>query len=125
MSIFNDEIKEMFGKKWHKVIITVCVLIAILIISGLVFRIWPFSLIYKVANTNTMIQNYEWFYDQYNVIQAQQANISITSKDAPEYQGMVMVLNNAIGEYNSRSRQITRNLWKADDLPYKISLIGE
>jgi len=125
VSIFNDEIKEMFGKKWHKVIITVCVLIAILIISGLVFRIWPFSLIYKVANTNTMIQNYEWFYDQYNVIQAQQANISITSKDAPEYQGMVMVLNNAIGEYNSRSRQITRNLWKADDLPYKISLIGE
>lgn len=126
--IFYDELDEAVGKKWRKVIVAIAILIAAYIIAALVFSFWPFSVIggitKKVTDPNSIIQNYEWYYDQYNAIQAQKANIAVMSKDAPELAGMMMVLNNAIAEYNSRSRQITRNLWKASDLPYQIE-IGE
>lgn len=127
MYIF-DELDEAVGKKWRKVIVTIATLIEAYIICALAFSFWPFSVakgvIDKVVNPNAIIQNYEWYYDQYNAIQAQEANIKMMPEDAPELPGMRMVMNNAIAEYNSRSRQITRNLWKADDLPYQIK-IGE
>lgn len=126
MPQFYDEIDEAVGKNWRKVIIAIAVLIVVYIIVALVFSFWPFSVVNgitkKVVNANSIIQNYEWFYDQFNAIQAQKANIAAMKDDAPEKPGMTMVLNNAIAEYNSRSRQITRNLWKASDLPYQIKL---
>lgn len=126
--VFYDELDEAVGKKWRKVIVAIAVLIAAYIITALVFSFWPFSVIggitKKITDPNAIIQNYEWYYDQYNAIQAQKANIAAMPKDASELAGMTMVLNNAIAEYNSRSRQVTRNLWKASDLPYQIE-IGE
>jgi len=126
MPQFYEELDEAVGKNWRKAIVVVFVLIAVYIILALVFSFWPFSVVKgiteKVVNSNSIIQNYEWFYDQYNAIQAQRANISSMKSDATEKPGMTMVLNNAIAEYNSRSRQITRNLWKASDLPYQIKL---
>jgi hypothetical protein len=98
-----------------------------LLLSSL-FSVWPFSVaggvVKSVVNERSIIQNYQWFYDQYNAIQAQQANYESVPEDAYERNGMRMVLNNAISEYNSRSKQITRNLWKANDLPYQIELVG-
>lgn len=76
----------------------------------------------KVVNSNSIIQNYEWFYDQYNAIQSQEANYLSLPIDATEKTGALMVLNNSISEYNSKSKQITRKLWKAKDLPYQIEL---
>lgn len=128
MSLFQEELDESFGRGWRKVIMAILALVAAYTIFALVFSFWPFSVAAgvakKVVNPNAIVQNYEWFYDQYNAIQAQEANIAALPDDAPEKPGMKMVLNNAIGEYNSRSRQITRNLWKAGDLPYQIA-IGE
>jgi len=129
MSYFQDELDEAVGKKWRKAIVIIAVIITAYILCSLVFSFWPFSVAKgvteKVVNANAIIQNYEWFYDQYNAIQAQKANIAILPDDAIEKQGMTMVLNNTIAEYNSKSRQITRNLWKAQDLPYQISIGGD
>lgn len=128
MAEFQNDVEELFGKRWAKVGGIVAVLVAIWLIAGLIFGMWPFSaaagVATKVANSESIISNYQWYYDQYNAIQAQKANIDAMPVDAPERTGMIMVMNNAIGEYNSRSKQITRNLWKATDLPYQIELGG-
>lgn len=79
---------------------------------------------YLIQDARNRLGSYEWYYDQYNAIEAQRANIEAAPKDAPERSGMVMVLNNAIGEYNSRSKQFTHNQWKAQDLPQHIDLYG-
>lgn len=128
MAEFQDGIEEMFGKRWARVGGVVAVLVAIYLIAGLIFGMWPFSVARGVANkvvsAESIISNYQWYYDQYNAIQSQQANYDSMPSDAVEKNGLRMVLNNMIGEYNSRSCQITRNLWKAQDLPYSIDLIG-
>lgn len=128
MGEFQDAIEESVGKKWAKVGGFVAVLAAIYLIASLVFGMWPFSVAAgvakKVINSEAIISNYQWYYDQYNAIKAQAANYESMDKEATERNGLQMVLNSMIGEYNSRSRQVTRNLWKANDLPYSIDLIG-
>lgn len=76
----------------------------------------------RVLAPEAIIGNYQWYYDQYNQIQAQQANLASLPVDARERPGLLMALNGMIGEYNSRSKQINRNLWKAEDLPYQIPM---
>jgi len=126
MGYVQDELEKAVGGRWKKVIILFAVLLTVSIIGGFVSGLWPFSsiggVVKKVTGPEQIIYNYQWFYDQYNAIKAQKANIKILPEGAQERIGASMVLNNAIGEYNSRSKQITRNLWKADDLPYQISL---
>lgn len=79
----------------------------------------------KVVNADSIINNYEWYYNQYDALKAQEANIRATSKEDSVRAGMIMVYNNNVAEYNAKSRQITRNLWKADDLPYQIDYFKE
>jgi hypothetical protein len=128
MSEFRNEFEGYLGKGAFKFLKVASILAAIYILSALVFGLFPFSVasgvVNKVVNSTAIINNYQWFYDQYNTIQAQQANYESVPVDAYERNGMRMVLNNSIAEYNSRSKQITRNLWKADNLPYQINLIG-
>lgn len=94
----------------------------VLVIITLVFCFYPRGTV-KYAVTN-----YEWFYDQYNVIVAMQTNIDsmknkpLSERQEIELQGMRLVLNNNISEYNSKTRQITRGLFKAKDLPYQITI---
>jgi len=122
MGEFRDLLEEEVGKKWTKGIGIFLGIVAVYLVISFFANIFPFSLITKTVNAKAVIQNYEWFYDQYNQIQAQEANIEVLPPDASERPGMSMVLNRAIAEYNSKSRMITRNLWKADDLPYQIEL---
>lgn len=128
MGYVRDEIEEAVGPKWAKRAGIVGGILAVYLAVSAIFSIWPFSsaagVIGKVTSSDSIIGNYQWFYDQYNAIQAQSANVEAMPDTAPEKQGMRMVLNNAIAEYNSRSKQITRNLWKASDLPYSIPLVG-
>lgn len=129
MSELSDFIDEIVGPKWRRFGTFVAVVLAVYLVAGLILGLWPFSsaagVVKKVTSAEAIIQNYEWFYDQYNAIQAQQANIKAMSAGAPELPGMNMVLNNSIAEYNSKSRQITRNMWKAKDLPYQIEIGGD
>lgn len=126
MSEFESEVSGYFGQKWGRII--VLSVGAMLICFGFMFfmNIWPFSVasgvVNKVINPTSIVSNYEWFTDQYNSILSQKANIEMMSKDSKELQGMIMVLNGNIAEYNSRSRQITRNMWKSQELPFEIPL---
>jgi len=128
MGSFQSELDELVGKRWRIALTVFAVLLSAYMGCGLFFGLWPFSsvagVVSKVTSAESIIGNYQWFYDQYNAIQAQEANLYSTPTDAPERRGMLMVLNNAKAEYNSRSRQVTRNLWKASDLPYQIELGG-
>ena len=124
MSYIKKEMEEAIGKKWTKRLIIAGTVIAIYLAISFFTGIWPFSSALGVARRVTapvnIIQNYEWFYDQYHAIEAQRRNVAMMTEGSTDHIGTQMVLNNMIAEYNARSRQVTRNLWKADDLPYQI-----
>lgn len=76
---------------------------------------------YRVQDVDNRLYNYQWFYDQYNACVATANNVKIL--DGEERKGTLMVLNNMISEYNSKSSQtIDAALWKAKDLPHQLSL---
>lgn len=77
---------------------------------------------YIIQDARTRISTYEWFYDQYEQIEALKANLSIL--EGKEAQGTLLVLNQMIGEYNSKARMdYTRAQWMPTDLPYEIELV--
>jgi len=99
------------------------------LVVGYFLSFWPFNvaigIVKKSTTSDAIIQNYQWFYDQYNQINAQIANYKGMKESTTEKNGLRMVINTMIGEYNSRSKQINRNLWKAQDLPYQINFIED
>jgi len=131
MSIIGETVEELLGSKVAKLLYVIVLLVLIYIAAAISFSIWPFSvargLAHKVVNEDAIIQNYEWFYDQHNAIKAQAANVKVikamptSEKQQTELAGTKMVLNNMVAEYNSRSKQINRNMWKANDLPYQLN----
>ena len=128
MGYVQSDLKDAVGRKWAKRIgiCATCVFLWLVVSAGL--SIWPFSvardLSQKVVNANSIIYNYEWFYDQWNQIQATRANLFVLEEGSVDYNGTVMVLNQMISEYNSNSSKITRKLWKPTDgdLPHSIPL---
>jgi len=78
---------------------------------------------YIIQGARNRIANYEWYYDQYHAIQAAAQKVKF-AEGMPEQNGIKMVLAGMVEEYNSRSRMaVTRELWKADDLPYQIEMV--
>ena len=124
MAYIRKEMEEAIGKKWTKRVISIATVILIYGVISFFAGIWPFSsavgVAKRVTNPDSIIQNYEWFYDQYHSIEAQRRNIAVLPEGSVDRVGTQMVLNNMIAEYNAKSREITRNLWKANDLPYRI-----
>lgn len=81
----------------------------------------PAGVITKVVNPAAIISNYEWFYAMKGEIDATHAKYVIAKRAGKEEaDGINMVLQSMIQEYNAKSRMTTRNLWKATDLPYQI-----
>jgi hypothetical protein len=124
MGYVRKEMEEAVGKKWAGRLTGIGTILVIYFIIAFIANIWPFSsavdVMKKVTSPTAIIQNYEWFYDQYHAIQAQRKNIEALPEGSTDRIGTQMVLNNMIAEYNAKSREISRNLWKADDLPYQI-----
>ncbi len=111
--------------KWTAIILGIFMVLGILgFVTGILSL--PFrsarGVLERTLAPDQIIGNYQWYYDQYNAIQAQKANLATLPTNARERPGLLMVLNSMIGEYNSRSKQINRNLWKASDLPYQLSM---
>jgi len=112
------------------VIFTIIAVCGVLVIVSVVGKSCSVAsgVVDKVVNEKNIVQSYEWYYDQFNAIKAQKANVQlikqmpITEKQQVELAGTQMVLNNMIAEYNSKSKQITRNLWKAKNIPQTINL---
>jgi hypothetical protein len=120
----KDGLEDAIGKKWANRLIPMGIVAAFYLIVAFFASLWPFSSAIGVARNITeptaIIQHYEWFYDQYHAIEAQRRNVAAMPEGSTDRIGTQMVLNNMIAEYNAKSREITRNLWKADDLPYQI-----
>lgn len=74
---------------------------------------------YLLQDADKRIADYEWFFSQYAAIQATRAKVQLLT-GKPEQIGVQMVLETMIAEYNARSRMITRDMWKSDDLPYLV-----
>lgn len=123
-----------------KLFVAFVLLILLYCVVGLLFSMWPFStvggLVTKTTSSTAIITNYEWFYDQYGQIESMKSNYlsfdtTTTNKSKEmlerqqiERQGLKQCLNSSIAEYNSRSKMITRNMWKASDIPFRIDLIN-
>lgn len=127
MGYIQDEVKAAFGAKLAKRIGVIAGGLALWLAFSFVFHTWPFSvaknLAQKVVNADSIVYNYEWYYDQWNQIKATRASLFVLDKSSADYKGTVMVLNQMIGEYNSKAAQITRNLWMPkQDVPYQIPL---
>ena len=74
---------------------------------------------YAVQNVQNRIQNYEWFYEQYETIKSTSMKAKLS--EGNEKTAIIMILNDMIAEYNSRSKMtVTRAMWKSDSLPYQI-----
>jgi hypothetical protein len=134
MSEVREFLEDAVGKRWTRRFTIAFTVIFIYLAFSFFTSLWPFSVakgvMKKVVNENTIITNYEWYYDQYNAIQAQKANVRViesmpkSDKQQADLAGTTMVLNGMIADYNSRSKQITRNLWKPSDIPYTINMEG-
>ncbi|MBN2860592.1 MAG: hypothetical protein JXK93_10060, partial [Sphaerochaetaceae bacterium] len=140
MSEFSDDLKGYFGKPIGKGLVVLFGIGVLYLVLAMIFSFWPFSLmagvIKKATSPDNIIQSYEYFYDSYHSILAMQENVNVmkeylVSSDATEplksqrsieLSGLMMNLNRCIEEYNAESRKINHNMWKADDLPYRISL---
>jgi amino acid transporter len=124
VAYIKDELEEAVGRKWTRRLIGIGIVLFLYCVVSFFAGIWPFSsaagVVRKVTSPTAIIQNYEWFYDQYHAIEAQRRNIRALPEGSTDHIGTQMVLNNMIAEYNAKSREITRNLWKAEDLPYQI-----
>jgi hypothetical protein len=124
LAYIRGELEEAVGKKWARRFIGFGIAVFVYTAVSFFAGIWPFSsavgVVKRVTEPAAIIQNYEWFYDQYHAIEAQRRNIAVMPEGSTDRIGTQMVLNNMIAEYNAKSREITRNLWKADDLPYQV-----
>jgi hypothetical protein len=123
MKIIQNELNKMFGLVTGHSIFAIIIISVFYIIFALIFSLWPFSVasgvINKVTSPNAIIQNYEYFYSMNAEIDATKRK-AVIAKGTEEEKGIKMVLESMIAEYNAKSRMITRNMWKAQDLPYQI-----
>jgi hypothetical protein len=116
---FEEWEKKDFWKAGGTIALVIVLVAAFGFILSLVCT--PAAVVSKVVNANAIISNYEWFYAMKGEIDATHAKYVIAKRaGAEEANGINMVLQSMIAEYNAKSRMVTRNLWKAKDLPYQI-----
>lgn len=107
----------------------------------------PGQVIKRVTEPDKIIQNYEWFEATYNdalaidrqIKTAQQSVIDFETSagdranwkraDTIEHsrlnsilQGLRYQRDNIVSDYNARSNQLTRNLFKDSELPYQLNV---
>lgn len=76
---------------------------------------------YVIQDANKRIAGYEWFYAQYNEIEATRIKADL-AKGTQEEVGIRQVLASMIAEYNAKADSVmTVGQWKASDLPNHIT----
>lgn len=148
----NTFVKEARWTFWK--ILGLVLLIGIVVSSiGFVLRIAsrPAEVIDKVTNADRIIFNYELFFDTYNDTLAMDKQIQNTVKqisnleeslgpdranwareDKTEWNRLNSVLlglrtqrDSVVADYNSKSKQLTRNLFKDRSLPYSLAVVDD
>lgn len=110
--------------------------IGIMVIVLLVFAIsWVFSkgcgVADKVTDPEHIISSYEEYENIYNTCKQICTNIQTIQNSKEDNVGgfskeqRIVALQNQlsrwVNEYNSKSKQITRNMWKSSNLPYQLN----
>lgn len=126
MSINRNERSEFIS--WWMVVLGLVIFTLIVFgISKFVSK--PFAVVDKVTDPDHIIQSYEEFETMYNTC-FQICDNMTALKDAPDEGGFSsaqrissqrLKLNEVIREYNAKSKQMTRNLWKSSELPYQLN----
>ena len=76
---------------------------------------------YIIQDANKRIAGYEWFYAQYNEIEATRLKAEI-AKGTQEEVGIRQVRASMIAEYNAKADSVmTVGQWRASDLPNHIA----
>lgn len=117
--------------------IVIAIIVAIVVVVGMVLLHWTIGPAiaridarvqgdieqeYIIQDARTRVSTYEWFYDQYEQIQATELKAQI-ARGAEEEAGIQMVLASMIAEYNAMARkEHTRAQWMPTDLPYQIEM---
>lgn len=116
-----------------RALVVLCLVAVILSGCGILVRSAE-GVVERVVDPDAVIENYQYFYDQKSVIDATRIKVAVARENLDattegtdayeraliEYNGIRNVLLGQIAEYNSRSKQINRTLWKAPDLPHQI-----
>ena len=117
--------------------IVIAIIVAIVVVVGMVLLHWTIGPAiaridarvqgdieqeYIIQDARTRVSTYEWFYDQYEQIQATEMKAQI-ARGTEEEAGIQMVLASMIAEYNAMARkEHTRAQWMPTDLPYQIEM---
>jgi len=78
------------------------------------------------GNATKRLQDYHEFEDLYQLVKGNKATLLMRINSGEQFKDLtqeVMIINDWISKYNSRSRQYDRALWKSDSLPYQLELI--
>ena len=120
------------------------------VLAGIVVLGWlvlfkPFAIVDKVANPDAIVYKYEYFYNQAESYKAIKKKIFVargsverfkqdagprkewTYEDKTEYSrlvsisdGLVYQCNDIVADYNAKSQQATRSIFKTNDTPYRL-----
>lgn len=94
------------------------------------------KLIQRTVDVDTAFNNYEWFYNTYQDIQASATKVKLAydmykdptiTGDAKltyqtNYTGVVNYLQSLVADYNAKSKMWNRTLFKDKKLPYRIGI---
>lgn len=114
---------------------------------GLTLLARPGQILERVTEPDRIIQNYEWFENTYNDALALDRQIKTATQSADEFkeaagpradwkradtlehsrlssvlQGLRNQRDNVVSDYNARSKQLTRRLFKGSELPYQLDV---
>lgn len=120
-------------------------IVAIIVIAAVGFIWKPFDVVRTVTQTDKMIYNYEYFYNQAEAYRAIKQKIATAQgsverfteaagprtdwsfEDKTEYarlasiaDGLIYQCNDIVAEYNARAQQATRSIFKTNDTPYQL-----
>ncbi len=117
--------------------------VMVVVVVGFVWK--PFDVVSTVTNTDRMLYNYEYFYNQAEARRAiqrkiDQANLSVTRfeeslgprsewgyEDKTEHARLVTLSDglkfqcaDIVADYNAKAKQVTRSIFKTDSTPYQL-----
>lgn len=146
---FKTVEREAYWTGWR---IFLFIIIASILLGsfGFVFKMLskPAEIVDKVTNTDRIIFNYEWFFETYHDClafdeQIKTADAQLTSftdtlnddrnswarEDRTEWNrlntivlGLRQQRSSVIQEYNAKSKELTRKLFKDNSLPYQLEV---
>jgi hypothetical protein len=139
----TKEIQWTFRYLWWRILLLMMIFSAIGFGITLLSR--PAQIIEKVTEPDRIIQNYEWFENTYNDALAIDRQIKTAKQTVIDFessagsrsewgrtetnehsrlnsvlQGLRYQRDNIISDYNARSNQVTRKLFKGSNLPYQL-----